>query len=75
MRYLLPTQLDRDPFARSTLLRQTLPPEDREPCAWCGSRPGRFAYYWEQDTGWRPMPRAFQLRGFCCVTCWRSFTT
>jgi hypothetical protein len=66
-----PTQLDRDPFARSTLLRQTLPPEDREPCAWCGSRPGRFVYYWESDTGWRPM----RLRGFCGVTCWRSYTT
>jgi hypothetical protein len=62
-------QLSRDPFARTTLLRDTVEESSREPCQWCGSRPGRFQYGVEHDSG----RTYWDYRCFCCKSCWESF--
>ncbi len=70
------TQLRRDPFARSTLIRLLLPLSMRAGCRWCGSL-GRFAYWWENDSlnGIRSHRPADRIRAFCSVSCFESFNT
>lgn len=65
-------QLVRNPYARATLVRRNVPPAARKPCDWCGSRPGRFAYGWEDDRIYKPACRPGQ-RAFCSVACYRSY--
>jgi hypothetical protein len=42
-------QIARDPFARSTLMRELVPKVERNPCVWCG-QPAKFIYRWESDS-------------------------
>ena len=67
------TQVSRDPFARADLMRATVPASLRTPCVWCGSRPGRFVYWWEPDGLRAParprMDTPAGRRGVCCKGC------
>lgn len=48
------TQISRDPFARSTTMRRTMPPR-ADGCAWCGSlnRFGNLYQYGTEQDGLR----------------------
>lgn len=63
-------QINRDPFARASLMRETLDKEDRcYGCKWCGLEHARFLYGWENDAG-----GAASLEGpFCSVGCYRAY--
>ena len=65
-------QLRRDPFARETLMRETVPVEYRKACAYCGSRAGRFVYWHEADSIRGNVPRG-ERRAFCGVACWEDW--
>ena len=63
-------QINRDPFARSTLMREVINTRIFT-CRWCGSNHhGRlFAYVVQSDDG-----RKWPLRGlFCSVGCMRIY--
>lgn len=64
-------QIDRDPFARATLVRRTMrrprAAADQLQCAWC-SRMAKFQYRWEADAA---PGRADWSKPFCCVQCYR----
>ena len=61
-------QLTRDPFARATLLRDTLLHAGYKPCKWCGRDHARFIYGWCQDS---VMCRPTPWEGpFCGVGCY-----
>ena len=65
--------LQRDPFARATLMRET-DSATRDTCAFCGQSPAKYRYGWDSDGN----PRAWRASGrhqFCSVGCWRSFTS
>lgn len=64
-----PVELRRDPFARATLMRQLS--GDSCTCEWCGSRTGRFNYWWEPDGFVLRAPT--DLKGFCSVSCWSAY--
>ena len=66
------TSIQRDPFARANLERDTIPARDRKPCAWCGCGVGRFAYRWVADSI-RPKPAHAKPVGFCSVGCCRAY--
>lgn len=62
--------ISRDPFSRSTLIRETLSLPRREPCAWCGA-PARFRYGTERDG---VLARVWwDERVFCSRDCRRQF--
>lgn len=64
-------QIERDPFARATLVRRALPRARTRAvqlkCAWC-SRMAKFQYRWEADAA---PGRADWSKPFCCVQCYR----
>lgn len=65
------TQINRDPFARASLMRR----KDPGPCRWCGQR-GRFAYGWDEDQwhlGGVNEKRPHFEGPFCSVGCYRTF--
>jgi len=62
-----PVQIERDPFARASLVRALLHPPG--PCKWCG-QPGRFAYGWQGDQN---RDRLHLDGPFCSVGCYRSY--
>ena len=62
--------ISRDPFARRDVVRETVAKRDRKPCAWCGSRPGRFRYGAHAD-GICTRPE-LSRRAYCCADCARS---
>jgi hypothetical protein len=62
------TQIQRDPFARGSIVRRTLTARDRRPCDWCG-QPGRFQYGWEDDQN-RPISWTSGI--YCSVDCHRT---
>lgn len=53
-------QLTRDPFARTTLMRESRdnPGPGAIDCGWCGQRPKRLYRYYQQDDSGRGAPRA-----------------
>jgi hypothetical protein len=63
--------IERDPFARATLVRRTLPRArtvaDQQQCDYC-ARPARFQYRWEADAA---PSRAVWSKPMCCVQCYR----
>jgi hypothetical protein len=65
------TSLSRDPFARATLVRRTLPRArtvaDQKQCDYC-ARPARFQYRWEGDAA---PGRGVWSKPMCCVQCFR----
>ncbi len=63
-------QINRDPFARVSLMREKASGE----CAWCG-QPARFAYHWEDDSRTFPDIGRARERVFCSVGCYRSFSS
>lgn len=64
-------QLSRDPFARTTLLRDSLARAGRRPCKWCGSADAKYIYGWDADSvRVRPVPWDGP---FCGVECYRAF--
>jgi len=68
---MMSTNIERDPFARMTLTRETLPKDERGECTWCG-QPARFTYAWEEDSSARRgMP--MQDKPFCSVGCFRTY--
>lgn len=64
----MPVTINRDPFARTETIRETVRPAARERCAWCGSAPGRFRYGTETDGG----TRGYYPGAFCGIGCFRS---
>ena len=72
--------LSRDPFSRIDCVRDTIEPVYRKPCAWCGSRVGRFMYGTHSDSTWGrggthyiKRTGSTQPAGFCSVGCARSY--
>ena len=65
-------ELRRDPFARATLERRTVPKPDRRPCIYCGNRPGRYVYAWVPDSIGHRFPARLTL-GFCSIGCWEAY--
>jgi hypothetical protein len=67
------TQLQRDPFARATLVRYSVPVHGT--CSGCGNGTARYVYRWEAD-GQR-LPRytvhCTDAKAFCSVGCWRDY--
>jgi len=66
------TQIERDPFARATLIRETIPKQFRGSCKWCG-QPAKFRYSWEPD-GVHVRVR-FMNEEFCSVSCYRAYAS
>jgi hypothetical protein len=62
-------QLRRDPFRRSTLMREQVYPA--APCLFCG-QDGRFVYFWADDRVYTP-GHSEQAGPFCTVGCWEAF--
>ncbi len=60
-------QINRDPFARASLMRSKN--HGRDSCRWC-DRPGRFNYGWEEDGLYT---RPHYEGPFCSVRCYRVF--
>ncbi len=61
--------INRDPFARTTLMREGAPVGE---CCWCGRFGRRWQYYQETDrVTW--MGRPMQFQRFCSVGCWRDY--
>jgi hypothetical protein len=71
-------QIARDPFARSSLMRQVAPDwEAQNGCKWCGHL-GRQFYYWQESDGGTRFPyrhRACrnETKPFCSVSCYRAY--
>jgi hypothetical protein len=62
-------QLGRNPFSRTTLVRECVPAGARQACQWCGLPGAKFSYSVEDDSG-----RSRPLRGvFCNGGCLRAF--
>lgn len=61
------TQLQRDPFARTTTVRMKAQPTAE--CAFCG-QPARFVYGTHRDDRHRP---DWQRRAFCGRSCERAY--
>lgn len=68
-----PVSIQRDSFARASLMRRRVKPGA---CSWCGREGRRWRYWWERDDDWRLSMRAL-LEGkdhaWCSVGCWRSY--
>ena len=64
------TPISRDPFSRTTMMRETVPAEDRGPCDWCGRPAARFRYYTEDDSARRAWHGGHR---FCGIGCFRSY--
>lgn len=62
--------IERDPFARGNVVRETIPRDERGACAWCG-QPARFRYGWDDDQG--PRYSSMDTRQFCSKGCYDSF--
>ena len=62
-------QINRDPFARATLVRRTV--RVTRTCLWCGQH-GRFEYGWNGDA--QPASRTYFQGPFCSVGCYRTYT-
>ena len=65
-------QINRDPFARASLMRDTLGKEDRDSCKWCGREHSKFMYGWEGDQYGNN--RTYLNGPFCSISCYRTFT-
>jgi hypothetical protein len=63
----VPVQIQRDPFARASLMRI----REKGGCKWCG-RPGRFAYRWEGDSRFYDSRDRWQ-GPFCSIGCYRVY--
>jgi len=62
--------INRDPFARGNVVRETIPQVDRGDCCWCG-RPAKFTYGWDDDQG--PRYSHMDSRQFCSIGCFHSY--
>ena len=62
-------QIERDPFARATLLREKC--AKGQSCAWCGQN-AKFHYYWEQDSI-RPSTAFVRSKVFCSIGCFKTY--
>jgi hypothetical protein len=63
-------QISRDPFARTTVERESERNLERAHCAWCGEKPRTlFRYRYADDQG----HNGRWSRQFCGVECYRSF--
>lgn len=66
--------LQRDPFARANLERESHPGQGRS-CTWCGqSRRTLYSYAWQSDT-FHPLDHLERAPAklFCSVGCWRAY--
>ena len=61
-------QLSRDPFRRTTLVRQLVPKSERRECQFCGLS-ARFRYGQSPDSG-RTHIDKYQ---FCCIDCYKAY--
>jgi len=64
--------INRDPFARGSQVRRTVPVTDRQSCAWCGQTGAKFEYGWQADDKAHPSLHSDQHL-FCSVGCYRSY--
>ena len=64
--------LQRDPFARATLLRDIVLHAGYKPCKWCGNPRGRFMYKWETDSIYT---RSEWDGLYCSVGCYRTYNS
>lgn len=66
------TQIQRDGFARTSLMRQLLSKVDRGGCRWCGNA-AKYSYAWVGDAQ-SPLSATVKYSGpFCTVSCFRSY--
>lgn len=64
------TSVNRNPFAREELVRQSYSGHDRRECAWCGQK-NRTMYTYEVETdGGR---RCGESRQVCNINCYNAF--
>lgn len=67
----MPRQLERDPFARATLLMDTRKNRLGADCRWCGTVPKFMKWFWwERDD--RPGDHS-EGHGFCSIACWTAY--
>ena len=76
-------QIARDSFARSTLMRESMPNTEhyrrftQQPsgrCVWCGSTPKTlYAYYWAPDSLRQSSWSAMRAQWFCSIGCARCY--
>lgn len=66
----------RDPFARTTLMRESFPRRVwGYRCAWCGNQPRvTYAYWHESDGVYSHRARRTTASVFCGIECWRSYS-
>jgi len=67
------TQIERDPFARATLMRKTVPKDCRGECDWCG-QPAKYQYFWVLDSALRP-PKYVGRNQFCSKSCYKAYAS
>lgn len=67
------THVSHDPFARTSILRITLPAESRSSCKWCGGAPGRFVYGQQNDDRAGIRSPDWSKHAFCSISCWRAY--
>lgn len=70
------SSVKRDPFARSTLMREYDPNERnlatcKHLCAWCGNGPAKYRYAWDSDDNRNRVE--FRGKDFCSIDCWRYY--
>ena len=65
-------QIERDPFARATLVRTVLPRTQRAACCNCGRDDARFCYAWESDGLYSAVRRGWS-RAVCGIGCFRAY--
>ena len=63
------TVVSRDSFARADVVRRLVPKSQRKSCEWCGSRPGKFQYGWDEDQWNGRRDRIGWSLGYCCKSC------
>lgn len=69
------TQINRDPFARMSLMRQCTSEraKDGTTCKNCGRFGAKFQYVWVSDD--RPETRFFMEPYFCSAECYKEHQT
>lgn len=64
-------QINRDSFARASLMRRVLTANNRGACKWCGQPGSKYEYAWVADSIFSN--RAVFRGPFCGVSCYRTY--
>lgn len=66
------TEIFHHSTGRFSIYRRTVAAWERKPCAYCGTRSGRFQYAGRDDDNMRPVEWPNPRMVFCGVQCWRA---